>query len=191
MRKVVALENVTLDGFVDSQTGMGFEWTHRGYTPDVAAYGDEHIRADVDAAVYGRRTFEGMRDFWSTVADNPEMSQHEKDHAEWVTNVDKFVFSTTLKEAGWNNTRIIADDAVAQVKALKAQEGGTLSIYASPKLVHWFIAEGLLDEFRLMVHPVTIGSGTPLFPEKAAMDLNLLESKSFDSGVVYTRYQIA
>ncbi|WP_405486550.1 dihydrofolate reductase family protein [Nocardia sp. NBC_00511] len=191
MRKVVALEHVTLDGFVDSHTGSGFEWTHRGYSEELAEYGDQHIRADVDAALYGRRTFEGMRDFWSTVADNPEMGAHEKDHAEWVTEVDKYVFSNTLKEPGWNNTRVISGDAAAQVRALKAQDGGTLSIYASPKLVHWFIAEGLVDEFRVMIHPLTVGSGTPLFPEKAALNLNVLETKVFDTGVVYARYQIA
>ncbi|MEV6774313.1 dihydrofolate reductase family protein [Nocardia sp. NPDC051030] len=191
MRKVVAIENMTLDGYVDSQTGIGFEWTYRAYSPEVNDFGNQHVRADVDTAVYGRRTFEGMRDYWSTVPANPEATPAERAHAEWVTGVDKLVFSTTLDTPGWENTRIIAADAAAQIQALKAKEGGTLAIYASPKLVHWFIDTGLIDEFRIIVHPVTIGSGTPLFPDKSKLDLDLLESKSFDWGAVYLRYRLA
>ncbi|WP_327142544.1 dihydrofolate reductase family protein [Nocardia sp. NBC_01327] len=191
MRKVVAIENMTLDGYVDSQTGLGFEWTFRGYSPEVDAFGNQHVRSDVDTAMYGRRTFEGMRDFWSGVAGNPDAADGEKAHADWVTNVSKIAFSTTLREAGWKNTRIIAADAAARVAELKAEDGGTLAIYASPKLVHWFIDNGLIDEFRIMVHPVTVGSGTPLFHDKAALNVDLLESKTFDSGAVYLRYQVA
>ncbi|MFB8005302.1 dihydrofolate reductase family protein [Nocardia sp. NPDC056000] len=191
MRKVVAIENMTLDGYVDSQTGMGFEWTFRGYSEEVDAFGNQHVRADVDTTVYGRRTFEGMRGHWTQVPSNPDATPGELAHAEWVNNVDKIVFSTTIGDPEWANTRVIAADAAARVAELKAGDGGTLAIYASPKLVHWFTDNGLIDEFRIMVHPVTIGSGTPLFHDKAKLDLNLLESKTFDSGAAYVRYQVA
>lgn len=191
MRKVVAIENMTLDGFADSQQGLGFEWTSRGYSEEVDTFSNQHVRADVDTAMYGRRTFLGMRDFWSKVPGNPDATPSERAHAEWVNNVEKIVFSTTLDSAGWHNARIISGDTAAQVKALKAGPGGTMAVYASPKLVHAFADMGLVDEFRIVLHPVTIGGGTPLFHDRSGLDLDLAESKVFDSGAVYLRYRVA
>ena len=190
MRKLVAIENVTLDGVADSQEGLGFEWTARAYDDEVDRYGNEHVRADVDTAMYGRATYLGMQGFWSQMLDNPDGSATERAHAEWVNNVDKVVLSTTLESADWANSRLIRGNVAEEVAALKAQPGGTIAIYASPKLVHGFIEEGLIDEFRILVHPVTLGSGTPLFHDRAQLDLKLLESKPFDSGVFYARYQV-
>jgi dihydrofolate reductase len=203
MRKVVAIENVTADGFVASNQGIGFEWTWRGYSDEVERYNGEHIRADVDTVLYGRRTYEGMQAFWSDIPSNtaqwgdftpfrdqPDASPAARAHFEWVNEVPKVVFSTTLASAAWRNTRLIRDDVAAQVAALKAQPGESMAIYASPRLVHSFVEMGLIDEFRSIVHPVTIGSGTPLFPEKAMLELDLLESKVFANGVVYLRYRV-
>jgi dihydrofolate reductase len=190
MRKIVAIENVTLDGFADSQEGLGFEWTARAYDGEVDRYSNEHVRADVDMAIYGRATYLGMQGFWSTMLDNPEASSTERAHAEWVNNVDKVVFSTTLESAEWSNSRLISGNVAEQVATLQEQPGGTIAIYASPKLVHGFVDLGLLDEFRILVHPTTLGRGTPLFHDKAKLDLELLESKAFGSGAVYVRYQV-
>ena len=190
MRKVVAIENATLDGFADSQEGLGFEWTARAYDEEVDRYSNEHVRADVDTAIYGRATYQGMQGFWSSTLDNPNASPAERAHAEWVHNVEKVVFSTTLDAASWANSRLISGDAAEEVKALKARPGRTMAIYASPKLVHAFIDLGLIDEFRILVHPVTLGRGTPLFHDKAKLDLELLESKVFESGAVYVRYHV-
>jgi len=190
MRKIVAIENVTLDGFADSQEGLGFEWTARAYDDEVDRYGNEHVREDVDTAMYGRATYLGMQGFWSSMRDNPDASPSEHAHAEWVHNVDKVVFSTTLESADWANSQLISGNVVEEVAQLKAQPGGTIAIYASPKLVHGFVELGLIDEFRILVHPVTLGRGTPLFHDKAKLDLELLESKAFDSGAVYVRYQV-
>jgi len=190
MRKVVAIENATLDGFADSQEGLGFEWTARAYDEDVDRYGNEHVRADVDTAMYGRATYLGMQGFWSNMLDNPDGTPSERAHAEWVHNVNKIVFSTTLESAGWANSRLISGNVADEVENLKAKPGGTMAIYASPKLVHAFIDLGLIDEFRIVVHPVTLGRGTPLFHDTAKLDLELLESKAFNSGAVYVRYQV-
>ena len=191
MRKVVAIENTTLDGFADSQQGLGFEWTARAYDDKVDRYGNEHVRADVDTAMYGRATYLGMQGFWSNMPGNSDASPSERAHAEWVNKVDKIVFSTTLESASWANSRLISGDVAAAVADLKAKPGGTMAIYASPKLVHTFIDLRLIDEFRIVVHPVTLGHGTPLFHDKAKLDLEVLESKAFKSGAVYVRYQVA
>ena len=190
MRKIAAIENVTLDGFADSQEGLGFEWTARAYADEVDRYSNEHVRADIDMAMYGRATYLGMQGFWSKMLHSPDGTPTERAHAEWVNNVDKVVFSTTLESADWTNSRLISDDVAQEVATLKAQAGGTIAIYASPKLVHGFVDAGLIDEFRLLVHPVTLGRGTPLFHDKAKLDLELLEFKAFDSGAVYVRYQV-
>jgi len=190
MRKIVAIENVTLDGFADSQEGLGFEWTARAYDGEVDRFSNEHVRADVDTAMYGRATYLGMQGFWSKMLDSPDATPTERAHAEWVNNVGKVVFSTTLESADWANSRLITGNVADEVATLKAGPGGTIAIYASPKLVHGFINLGLIDEFRILVHPTTLGRGTPLFHDKAKLDLELLESKAFDSGAVYVRYQV-
>ncbi len=190
MRKIVAIENVTLDGFADSQEGLGFEWTARAYDDEVDRYSNEHVRADVDTAMYGRATYLGMQGFWSKMLDNPDGTPTERAHADWVNNVDKVVFSSTLVSADWANSRLISGNVAEEVAALKAQPGGTIAVYASPKLVHGFVDLRLIDEFRILVHPATLGRGTPLFHDKAKLDLKLVESKAFDSGAVYVRYQV-
>ncbi|WP_062998018.1 dihydrofolate reductase family protein [Nocardia mikamii] len=188
MRTLVAFEHMTLDGYASSGQDLGFEFTFRAYDDELQAYA-EHIQADFDTAIYGRETYLGMFGHWSQQP-NAESSPGERRHAEWVNAVDKIVCSTTLESAEWNNTRLISSDVAAQIEALKREEGGVIAIYASPKLVHSFIDMGLVDEFRIVVHPVTLGSGIPVFHDKAKLDLDLLESKAFGSGAVYLRYQV-
>lgn len=190
MRDIVAIENVTLDGFADSWEGLGFEWTARAYDEEVDWFSNHHVRADVDLAMYGRATYLGMQGYWSGMLDNPDAKPNERAHAGWVHNVEKVVFSTTLESAGWANSRLIKSDVAAEVARLKESSGGAMAIYASPKLVHGFIDLGLIDEFRVVVHPMTLGRGTPLFHDQAKLDLELVESKTFDSGAVYVRYRV-
>jgi dihydrofolate reductase len=164
VRKVAVIENVSLDGFADSGKGLGFEWTARAYDEEVDRFGNEQVRADVDTAMYGRATYLGMQGFWSQMLTNPDASAAERSHAEWVNAVDKVVFSTTLPSAEWANTTLVRGDLTTAVKELTQRDGGTLAIYASPRLVHSFLAEGLIDEFRITIHPVALGGGTPLLP---------------------------
>ena len=107
-----------------------------------------------------------------------------------MNNVEKVVFSTTLQSADWAKSRLISGNVAEEVAALKAQPGGTIAIYASPRLVHEFVDLGLIDEFRILVHPLTLGHGTPLFHDRAKLELELLESKAFDTGAIYVRYHV-
>lgn len=189
MRKIVAFEHMTLDGYVSSGKGMGFEWTNRAYDDELSAFA-QHIQEDFDLPVYGRETYLGMAGYWSTQP-TEESTDVEREHAAWVNAVPKIVVSTTLASADWNNTRLIRGELAEEFGRLKETEGGTIAIYASPKLVHSFLALGLIDEFRIVVHPVVIGGGTPLFPAGAKLDLDVTESHSFASGAVYLRARIA
>jgi dihydrofolate reductase len=181
MRKLVAIENITLDGIADSGEGLGFEWIARAYDAEVDRFSQEHAQADIDMALYGRATYLGMQGYWSEMLNNSAGTAMERAHAQWVNDVDKVVFSTTLSSATWANSRLISGSLEAEVSALKAGPGGTMAIYASPTLVHTFIELGLIDEFRLLLHPLTLGHGTPLFHEKAQLNLELLESRAFPS----------
>jgi dihydrofolate reductase len=149
------------------------------------------VRADVDMALYGRATYLGMQGFWTSMLDNAEATAAERAHAEWVNNVAKVVFSTTLESATWANSRLISADITAEVGALKDAPGGTMAVYASPRLVHTLIDLRLIDEFRILVHPLTLGRGTPLFHDAAKLDLELMESRAFGSGALYARYAVA
>lgn len=190
MRHLVAFEHVTADGYVSSDTGLGFEWTGRAYSAELGAFAEEHIQVDFDTAVYGRATYLGMYDYWSQQP-TADALPYERAHAEWVNAVDKIVCSTTLTSAEWTNTRLVTGNLAEEFTRLKSEDGQTIAIYGSPKLVHSCIELGLIDEFRLVLHPVVLGAGTPLFPGKSACALDLLESKAFDSGAVYLRYRIA
>ena len=189
MRNIVAFEHMTLDGYASSGRGLGFEWTQRAYTQELAEYA-QHIQSDFDLAVYGRRTYLGMYGYWSSQP-TAESTTVEQAHAVWVNAVDKIVCSSTLASAEWNNTRVVRGDLAAEFGRLKASDGGTIAVYASPTLVHGFVELGLIDEFRIVVHPVVVGGGTAVFPAAAALDLDLVESCSFDGGATYLRYRIA
>ena len=191
MRTVVAIENISLDGYADSGEGLGFEWTARAYDDEVDRFSNEHVRADVDTAVYGRTTYLGMQGFWGPMLDNAEASPTERTHARWVNAVPKVVFSRTLASADWNNSTLVRDDLPAAVAELKRGDGGTIAIYASPKLVHGFLDADLIDELRLLIHPLTLGGGTPLIPPRARLALDLAESRTFPSGAVYARYLVS
>ncbi len=98
---------------------MVFEWTARAYDEAVDRYSNEHVRADVDMALYGRATYLGMQEFWSSMLGNPNASPNVQAHAEWVNNVEKVVFSTTLDAADWANSRLIRGNIEAEVNVLK------------------------------------------------------------------------
>ena len=192
MRKVVAIENVSLDGYADSGEGLGFEWTAKAYDDEVDRFGNEHVRSDVDTAIYGRATYLGMQGYWCARCSTIRTRRRpRKAHAEWVNfAVPKVVFSTTLPSADWANSTLIRADLPTAVKELKQGSGETLAIYASPRLVHSFMKEGLIDELRLTIHPLTLGGGTLLIPAGARLDLELVDSHVFGSGAVYVRYQV-
>lgn len=191
MRKVVVLMHVSLNGFAASNEGMGLEWTFQGMSEEVAQAANTCL-SDVDTAIFGRRTYQGMQGFWSTVPDNPESRPDQIAHARWLDQTAKLVFSTTLADVDWVNSRLIKEHIVEEVNALKQQSGHMMMIFGSPRLIHSFLPLGFIDEYRLFLHPVVLGGGISLFKDSnETMNLNLVESKTFGNGVVHLRYQSA
>ena len=180
--------HLSLDGYASTLAGE-FDWV--AYDEGIAEDVQEFILSRVDTAIYGPKTYQGMYGYWPTVLNNPDASEDELRHANWVENAQKIVFSTTLDKAEWNNTRLIKEDLAGEVRKLKAGPGKDMMIFGSPLLVHSFAKEDLIDEYRLSISPVVLGSGVPMFaPGSERVNLKLLESKTFNSGLIAVHYEV-
>lgn len=190
MSKAIVLMHVSLDGFTTTADG-GLEWTFRGMNEDVATAAHA-LLSDVDVALYGRQTYQGMYAYWPTVPANPESRPDQIAHAHWVEQISKVVFSTTLSHVDWNHSRLVKDHIAEEINELKQRPGQNLMVFGSPRLVHSLMHLGLIDEYRLFLHPVVVGDGVPLFKDiNEVKNLNLVESKIFDNGVVHLCYRPA
>ncbi|GCE08234.1 dihydrofolate reductase family protein [Dictyobacter aurantiacus] len=186
MRNVIAFMHVSLDGFIAGPNGE-LEWAI--VDEEVNPYIDEQIRK-ADTALYGRTTYHMMYNYWPTVLTDPAADPRDLAHARWVDNVSKIVFSTTLTQADWKNTRVVKDHIPEEIAELKRQPGGDIMIFGSPGLTHSFMQMDLIDDYKLFLNPILIGGGIPLFQDLAAWTkLKLAETKTFQNGVVGLHYQ--
>jgi dihydrofolate reductase len=132
----------------------------------------------------GRATFEAFRSYW------PQQTDDQTGVSEYLNRVDKYVFSSTLTHPRWGGTTILRGDLADKVTALKDQAGGDIVATGSITLVHALNRTGLVDEYRLFVYPVVMGSGRRLFEEPLDQPrLTLVEAHPFGSGVVLLRYR--
>ena len=185
-RKLISLMHVSLDGFAAGPNGE-LEW---GIVDEETYQHVADLLRTVDTALYGRVTYHMMESYWPTVPADPASTALELQHAHWVEKVQKIVFSRTLESVTWNNTRLIKENIAEEVGKLKQQPGEDLMIFGSPRITHTLMHLGLIDEYRINVNPVVLGSGTPLFKDiKDRVHLRLLETKTFHSGVVGLHYR--
>ena len=140
-----------------------------------------------DAFLYGRRLYELMAAYWPTAASDPSATPSMLEFAAIWTAKPKIVFSTTLTGVEWNS-RLVAGDVGEALARLRQEFHGDLDV-GGPTLASAFIKRGLIDEYRLVVHPVILGAGTPFFPglDRPAA-LRLLETRTFASGAMYLGY---
>lgn len=186
MRKVVLFMHISLDGFAAGPNGE-LDWI--SYDEELEKYAEEVVRT-VGAPLYGRVTYQMMESYWPTVLTNPAATRHEIEHAHWVENIPKIVFSKTLEKVEWNNTTLIKDNIAVEISKLKQQPGKDLVIFGSPGLAHTLMRLDLIDEYRLTVNPVILGSGMPVFKDlKDRGELKLLNTKTFGSGVIALHYE--
>jgi dihydrofolate reductase len=186
MRKVILFMHVSLDGFAAGPNGE-LDWI--SYDEELEKYA-EGVVSTVGAALYGRVTYQMMEGYWPTVLTNPDSTKHEIEHARWIEKIPKVVFSKTMERVEWNNARLIKDNIAEEVSKLKQQPGKDLVIFGSPGLAQSFVQLGLIDEYKLTVNPVVLGRGMPLFKEvKERIDLELLNTKRLNSGVVALHYR--
>lgn len=188
MRKLVLFLHSSLDGFVEGPNGeMDIGWV--SYDADLEKLAKE-ILSTADTVIWGRGTYQMMHSYWPSVPSNPSASQHELDHAEWIEKTNKIVFSTTLEKVEWNNSRLVKNNVKEEIMNLKQQPGRDMVILGSPRFAHYLMELDLIDEYKITVSPVLIGSGLPLFQGiKEKINLKLIENKTFDSGAIGLVYQ--
>jgi dihydrofolate reductase len=174
MRKVVVTEFVSLDGVMEEP-----RWTFKYWNDEIAKFKGEESSAS-DALLLGRVTYQGFAAAWP---------QSKAEGADYFNSVRKYVVSTTLDKAEWNNSTLIKDDVVEAITNLKEQDGQDIAVHGSATLVQTLIQHDLVDRYRLLVYPVVVGKGKRLFKEGATATLKLLESQSFSSGVVAVVYE--
>jgi dihydrofolate reductase len=182
MRKVVAAEFVSLDGVVESPDKWHFPYFNDQMGDAIGAAMEAS-----DAMLMGRVLYEEWAAFW------PDQDPDENPVAARMNGVRKYVVSTTLEEPlEWQNSTLIGDNVAEEISKLKEQPGKDISISGSPTLVRSLLQDGLLDELRLMLHPIVVGSGKRLFEDGGDQKaLQLVDSRTFSTGVLYLTYQPA
>jgi len=190
MRKIVVAEFLSLDGVmqapggVDEDTDGGFAQgglTGPYWHDDMGAHFFESMTQS-DALLLGRKTWQGHGAAFDPMpAGDP--------FGDVMNNMPKYVVSTTLTStAAWRNSTLISSNVIEEVRALKAQSGKNIAIDGSSVLVHTLAQHDLVDEYSLLVFPVVLGGGKKLFPDGQRVNLQLIETRSFPTGVVLMRY---
>lgn len=185
MRKLIFFMHTSLDGFVAGLNGE-MDWIK----VDDAIFDFVSTMTDqADTALYGRVTYQMMENYWPTAAEKPNASKHDIEHSRWYNNVSKIVLSTTIKETGQNNTKVISENISGSINKIKQQDGKNILIFGSPSASNSLLNKGLVDEFWVFVNPILLGQGIPLFKDiPESIKLSLLETKTFDNGVIALHY---
>jgi dihydrofolate reductase len=184
MRKLIVSEFMTLDGVMEAPGGEPTH-PHTGWVFDFMGKEQEQYKLDevreAEALLLGRVTYEGFSEAW------PPRSGA---FADKMNAMPKFVASTTLRDPEWENSTVLDGDVPAQVAELKQADGGPILIAGSCTLVQSLMPHGLIDEYRLMIFPVVLGSGKRLFPETPEKTrLELADTRTFGTGVVVQAYR--
>jgi dihydrofolate reductase len=190
MRKLIVAEFVSLDGVMqapggaDEDTDGGFVhggWTWPYWHDDIGAHFFQAI-SHCDTLLLGRKTWEIHGGAFEPMVDDP--------FGDVMNNLKKVVVSTTLPSAdAWRNSTLVKQNVVEAIRTLKAQPGQDIYVDGSSVLVHTLTQHDLVDEYSLLVYPVVLGSGKRVFAEGVRVNLHLVESKPFPSGVLLMRYQ--
>lgn len=178
MGKVIVYEYMTLDGVVEAPE----KWQFPYLSDDVAEIIKTQI-LDADAILLGRVTYAIFAASW------PSRTNNEFGVADKLNSTPKLVVSSTLEKVEWNNSTLIKEHVAKEIARLKQQPGGNIVTIGSAELVHTLMRHDLIDEYRLLVHPIVLGNGKRLFPDGVNLALRLVETKAFSSGVVLLRYQ--
>jgi dihydrofolate reductase len=192
MRELIIAEFITLDGVIqapgsaDEDTEGGFVhggWTHPYWHDEIGVHFDQAM-SQADTLLLGRKTWQ-----IHGAAFEPMAGDH---FADALNKIPKYVVSTTLQSASsWRNSTLIREDVVQAVRQLKQQSGKIILMDGSSVLVHLLAEHDLVDEYRLHVYPLVLGSGKRLFPQGKRLDLQLVEASPLPTGVVFMRYRHA
>ena len=183
MGRLIYCLNVSLDGFVETPD-HGLEWAT--VDEELHTWFNEQARA-VGASLYGRRMYELMAGYWPTAEDDPSAPDVEREFARIWKATPKIVFSTSLERVD-HNARLVQGDVATVLEEVRREFDGDVEV-GGPNLAGQFVRRGLVDEYRLVVHPVVLGAGTPFWPEvDPPLRLRLTETRAFVSGAELRSY---
>lgn len=188
MRKIITTTWVTLDGFIAGPNGE-MEWVGESYDDAMGTYENDLV-SSADTLLLGRVTYESFAGSWPDVPDNPSVSEGEREYARKLNAMRKIVVSRTLEKAEWNNSSLVREINPEEIRSLKQEPGRDIVIYGSASLIQALTNLGFIDEYQILVHPVVLGGGKPLWQnilEKTK--LSLVNTKVHPSGVVLLSYQ--
>jgi dihydrofolate reductase len=198
MRNLIVSNAMSLDGYYEGpgknvMALFDYRWD---YPTDESfdAYNAERLRA-ADTLLLGRVSYQGFKGFWPSVADDPDATPIQREISHLNNAIDKVVISDSLtpeEAAPWHNTRIIGRvDAHEQIAELKRPSGKDILVFGSHTLWNDLLTKDLVDELHLMIGPVVLGAGTPLFDGQPAVSLRLIETRMWDdSGNVLVQYEV-
>lgn len=177
-RKIVAGLFMSLDGVVDSPENSPHQWINQEMIEAIAAG-----ITQADAVLLGQRTYQLLAEFWQHQSNDVPM-------ANFLNNSPKYVVSTTVDTLEWQPATLIKGNLAEELTKLKLQPGKNIQIPGSPRLVLSLLRDGLLDELRLNICPVVVGSGMRLFDEiNNTVNLKIIDSKMYSNGVLGVTYQ--
>lgn len=179
MRKLIMWNLITLDSYFEGAQNWDLSFHESVWGEELEKLSIEQLHS-ADYLVFGRVTYEGMAAYW----------KNEKGEiADLMNQLPKIVFSKTLSSADWNNTTLIKENAVEEIKKLKAQGSGDLFVFGSANLSETFINENLFDEYRIAIAPVILGSGRPLFKQGVTPNnLSLKSMQKLLTGGIVLKY---
>jgi len=179
-RKIIFAINITIDGFANHEAVIADDELHDFYTD---------LLSTVDIVLFGRKTYQLLESFWPIAHEDLRSTKSMLRFADKIKSTQKIVFSNTLHEVHWNNTSLIKENMIEEILKLKNQRGNNLSI-GGLSIASTLTKLGLIDEYFFIVQPIILGKGTPLFESlNNRVDLKLIDTKTFSSGVVAKHYQ--
>ena len=187
MRRLIAFNHITLDGYFVGANG-DFSWAHHGdEDSEYSAFVAQNTSAD-GQLLFGRVTYELMAGYWPT----PLADQHDPAVAQGMNRMSKIVFSRTLKQASWNNTKLVKGDLVSEIRKMKNESGPGMAILGSGSIIQQLALADVIDEYQMIVDPVALGKGRTMFDGiSETLNLRLTKTRTFGNGKVYLCYEPA
>ena len=186
MRKLVVFNQVTLDGYFTGPNG-DLSWAHNAQEDaEWKAFVEENAKSG-GTLLFGRVTYQMMVSYWPT----PAARENDPIVAKAMNELPKVVFSRTLSEAPWNNTKLVKSDPAAEVRKMKNESGDAMIILGSGKIVSQLTQERLIDEYQVVVNPLVLGKGRTMFEGvDEQLRLKLADTRTFRNGNVLLRYEL-
>lgn len=189
-RKVIANISLSLDGRVTGPGGdFDMSWVGRHAVTDAGRDASVRLTEAATTILLGRKNYEGFGSYWPAVAQDENAEPRDRALAQWLDSVEKVVFSTTLNDATWNNSRIASGDPVAEVQKLREQTGGDIVVQNSTSIIRALLDAGEIDRLMIMLCPELVGGGAKLFADSMpATSWSLTDLATSDSGAINLVY---